>query len=359
MSSPATPVPPPNSVLLIRFGAMGDILHTLPAAAHLRRTLPNARIVWAVEPRWAPLLADNSSIDEIRLFPLKAWRKRFLQPSAWGEFRAALGALRAERFDLALDFQGLIKSAATAWAARATRREGFLPAELREPLAARCYTRGVAVNRRHVVDKNLALARGAVGGESRPAEFPLPLGRVSGKLPSGEFLLASPFAGWRSKEWPLPRYAELAVLAWRERRLPLVLDCAPQQSAEVEALAAQAPEGAIRAHPSSLDELIGATRRARAVIGVDSGPMHLAAALGAPGVALFGPTDPARNGPYGQSLRVLRRAGQPTSYKRESTYSPGLAQLSADEVWEALSERLDATRPQFEVVDTSSWKAGV
>jgi len=359
MSSPATPIPPPSSVLILRFGAMGDILHTLPAAAHLRRTLPDARIVWAVEPRWAPLLAGNPAIDRVLPFPLKAWRKNLLRPAAWGELRTAVRELRAEAFDLALDFQGLIKSAATARASGAARREGFLPAELREPFAARFYTRCLPVNRRHVVDKNLALARGAVGGEARPAEFSLPLGKISEKLPAGDFLLASPFAGWRSKEWPLRRYAELAELSWSERRLPLALDCAPHQAAEVEALAAQATAGAILAHPSSLDELIGATRRARAVIGVDSGPLHLAAALGAPGVALFGPTDPARNGPYGQSLRVLRRAGQPTSYKRDAHYAPALEQLSADEVWQALSERLDATRPQFAVVDTSSWKAGV
>ncbi len=359
MSSPATPIPPPSSVLILRFGAMGDILHTLPAAAHLRRTLPDSRIVWAVEPHWAPLLAGNPAIDRVMPFPLKAWRKKLFSPSAWGEFLRTVQSLRAESFDLALDFQGLIKSAATAWASGAARREGFSPPELREAFAARFYTRAVPVHRRHVVDKNLALARGAIGGEARPAEFSLPLGKISDKLPNGHFLLASPFAGWRSKEWPLDRYVELAELSWRERRLPLALDCAPQQAAEVEALAAKAPAGAIIAHPSSIEELIGATRRARGVIGVDSGPLHLAAALGAPGVAVFGPTDPARNGPFGSSLRVLRRAGQTTTYKRGAAYSPALEQISADEVWEALSERLDATRPQFEVVDTSSWKAGV
>ncbi len=363
MSSPATPTTKPERVLVLRFGAMGDILHTLPAVAHLRRMLPDARIVWAVEPRWASLLAGHPALDRVVELPLKRWSKNLLSPDAWRDLRAALRLLRDERFDLVIDFQGLTKSALTARLSGAAPRVGFVAAELREPLAARFYSRTVVANRRHVVDKNLALARGAVGapisGEPGPVEFSLPPGMVSPRLPQGAFLLASPFAGWRSKEWPLARYAELATLAWEQRRMPLALDCAPGAAAAVEALAAKAPAGAIVAHPSTLDELIGATRRARAVIGVDSGPLHLAAAVGALGVALFGPTDPARNGPYGDSIHVLRRGAAETTYKRGRAYSPSLESISAAEVWEALCERLDETRPQFEIVDTDSWRTGV
>ena len=359
MSSHATPKNRPESVLVLRFGAMGDILHTLPAVAHLRRALPDARIVWAVEPRWRPLLDGNPTIDSVISLPLKAWRKNLLSGSSWSALRGALAALRAEGFDLAIDFQGLIKSGLTARLSGARERAGYCAPELRESLAGRFYTRSIAVNRRHVVDKNLALARGAVGGDPKPPEFSVPVGTASERLPAGEFLLASPFAGWRAKEWPLERYGELATLAWEQRRLPLVLDCAPADADSIEELAATAPAGAILAHPSSLEELIGATRRARAVIGLDSGPLHLAAAVGAPGVALFGPTDPARNGPFGSTFRVVRSAGAETTYKRGRNYASSLERLSADEVWEALSERLDGTRPRFEVVDTKSWKAGV
>lgn len=358
MSSPATVNNQPSRVLVLRFGAMGDILHTLPAASHLRRVLPDARIVWAAEPRWAPLLADNPAIDAVFPLPLKSWRRKPFHTSSWKGLRAAIAELRAEQFDCAIDFQGLLKSALTARLSGAAERIGFARNELRESLAARFYTRSAAANRRHVVDKNLALARGAVGGDAKPAEFWLPAGRISERLPDGDFLLASPFAGWRAKEWPLPRYAELAELAWEQRRLPLVLDCAPGDLAAIEELAATAPEGAIRPHPSSIEELIGATRRARAVVGLDSGPLHLAAALGAPGVALFGPTDPLRNGPYGSSVRVLRRPSARTTYKRGGSYDPSLESLAAEEVWDALTERLDATRPRFEVVDTSAWTTG-
>src|SRR5690606_35383592 len=132
------------------------------------------------------------------------------------------------------------KSALAARLSGAVSRVGFVAAELREPLAARFYSRTVVANRRHVVDKNLALARGAVGaavsGEPGPVEVSLPPGKASPRLPQGSFLLASPFAGWRSKEWPLTRYAELATLAWKQRNIPLALDCAPGDAAAVEAL---------------------------------------------------------------------------------------------------------------------------
>ncbi|MBI1353328.1 MAG: lipopolysaccharide heptosyltransferase I [Acidobacteria bacterium] len=359
MSSPGTPIPKPERILILRFGALGDIVHALPAAAHLRHTVPGARIVWAVEPRWLPVLEGHPALDAIVPLPLKAWRKRPLSASTRGPLRQALAALRTENFDLAIDFQGLLKSGLTAWRSGAAERVGFARQDLREPLASWCYTRSVAVNRRHVVDKNLALARGAVGGEAQAPEFWLPAGSVSPRLPEGDFLLASPFAGWRSKEWPPERYVELATRAWSERRLPLALDCAPAEAEMVEALAARAPRGAVIAHPSSLAELLGATRRARAVVGVDSGPLHLAAAVGAPGVALFGPTDPARNGPYGSSFRVLRSAVATTSYKRGRDYSAGMRALSVDHVWEALSERLDASRPQFRVVHAAPHPTGV
>ena len=359
MSLPATPISQPERVLILRFGALGDIVHTLPAAAHLRRALPDARIVWAVEPRWLPILEGHPAIDRFVALPLKAWRKNPFAGPARAAVRAAMEALRAERFDLAIDFQGLLKSGLTAWRSGARERVGFERTELRERLAACCYTRAIAVHRRHVVDKNLALARGAVGGEAGTAEVSLPAGAVSPSLPAGEFLLASPFAGWRAKEWPLERYAELAARAWTERRLPLALDCAPGDAAEAAALAALAPPGSLIPHPSSLAELLGATRRARAVIGVDSGPLHLAAALDAPGVALFGPTDPARNGPYGSSFRVLRAPGAATSYKRGGGYSASMLALSVDQVWEALTERLDAGRPQFRVVHAAPQSTGV
>jgi heptosyltransferase-1 len=341
MSSSGIPLPEAPRLLLIRLGAMGDVIHTLPALTLLRRALPKAEIVWAVEPRWAPLLRGNPALDAVVEVPIKAWRKHPLSAQTFRELREVRDDLRARRIDAAIDFQGLLKSAILGRVAKPPAVVGFERELLREPLAARFYTHRFPASRRHVVDRNLALARAVSGAaDDSPAEAFLPEGERSAALPGGDFLLASPLAGWKAKQWPPERYAELARLAWEQQRIPLVLDGAPADEAYLQEIAGQAPEGACRVHISSLMELLGATRAARAVIGVDSGPLHLAAALHKPGVALFGPTDPERNGPYGGSFVTLRAPGAATTYKRGEGLSDSMKALSAGEVWGELTRVL-------------------
>src|SRR5262249_45455157 len=164
------------------------------------------------------------------------------------------------------------------------------------------------------VDQNLDLAA-AAGANARRVEFPLPNCPAEGDLPDSEFVLASPIAGWRAKQWPAAHYAEIAARLHQRHGLPLVINCAPSERAEAQAIVEQAPRGSSVLSVTSVEGLIGVPRLARAVVGVDSGPLHLAAALGKPGVALFGPTDPARNGPYGSALTVLRSASAVTTYQ--------------------------------------------
>ena len=343
MSSSGIPLPKAPRLLLIRLGAMGDVIHTLPAAALLRQVLPEADISWAVEPRWAPLLEGNPAIDRVIETRLKAWRKQMLSPETLRELRSLRAELRAQGFDAAIDFQGLIKSAALGRMAKPVELLGFERALLRERLAGWFYTRQFSANQQHVVDKNLALARAVAGvADEQPVEASLPAGERSAGLPEGPFLLASPCAGWKAKQWPPERYAELAALAWAEHQLPIVLDGAAADEVYLRDIARRAPPGSCCVHLSSLRELIGATRAARAVVGLDSGPLHLAAALGKPGVALFGPTDPARNGPYGGSFTVLRTPGAQTSYSRRNELSDSMAALSAERVWSELSSILDS-----------------
>jgi heptosyltransferase-1 len=166
--------------------------------------------------------------------------------------------------------------------------------------------------------------------------FPLPPGRPEGDLPAGDFVLASPLAGWASKQWPMEHYASLAARLRDELGIPLVLDGPP--GADFSAAAAALP------HYASLPGLIHATRRAAAIVGVDSGPLHLAAALAKPGVAIFGPTDPARNGPYGDSLRVLRAAAAATTYKRGAAIDFSMRDISPDEVFEVLRALIGVRR---------------
>ena len=336
MDPPATP----RKILVVRLGAMGDVIHALPAVARLKCSFPNAHVTWAVESHWASLLKANPYVDEVVPVPLAQWRKNPASLSTWTSFRDFRRRLRRSKFDLAIDFQGLLKSAVVTYFSRADRVFGFEKEMVRERLAASFYSDRVASHSEHVVERNLDLAT-AVGAAKGPLIFPVPRGKPGSALPDGDFVLAGPMAGWTSKQWPAEHYAELARLLWRDRGMPLVLDCMPQDRPQVERIYTRAPSGSCIVHASSLEELIVATRRARAVVGVDSGPLHLAAALDVPGVAIYGQTDPARNGPYGNSFTVLRASGVLTSYKRYEAIHSSMLLIRPEQVWDALAARLD------------------
>ncbi|MDE3166637.1 MAG: glycosyltransferase family 9 protein, partial [Acidobacteriota bacterium] len=232
---------------------MGDILHTLPAVASLKRGVADAHVTWVVESRWRPLLEGNPFVDRIVE----------LRRGSWRGMLATARELRAEPFDLAVDFQGLIKSALTASLARARRIYGYHRSQTREWAAGLFYSHTLQARATHVVDRHLELA--AAAGAAEPLKvFPLPEGRDEGGLPVGDFVLASPLAGWRAKQWPLENYQALARLLQSELRVPLVLD----GPASAQTLFA-AVDGVIP-HSSGLPGLIYATRRAAAVVGVDS-----------------------------------------------------------------------------------------
>ncbi len=300
-------------ILVVRLGAMGDIIHALPAVAALKQ-IPRAWIAWAVEPRWASLLHANPHIDCLVPVNRKEWTS---VKSAWRQ-------LRALSLDCAIDLQGLIKSALVAKVSGAHRRIGYSADQVRERPAAWLYTEPHTIAATHIVDRHRALAQ-AAGAPSATAQFAIPAGTPEGDLPP-RYVLASPFAGWPSKEWPLAFYAKLARLL----PIPLVLNGHPGAAAQLRSV------DGVHVHISSIPGLIDATRRATAVIGVDSGPLHLAAALGKPGVAIFGPTDPARNGPYGGSIVTLRSPAAVTSYQRRQQVDPCMLAITPEMVAEAL-----------------------
>ncbi len=341
-----------SRILVVRLGSMGDVVHALPAVAWLKSRLPDAEVSWVIEPQWACLLEGNPHVDGVIEAPLRRWRAQPLRRTTWLEFRALRKELRRERFDLTVDFQGLLKSALITYFSGSHSVYGFDRKALREPSAASLYSGTVAAKAAHVVDRNLELASTAASALDTAAagfaaagegavSFPLPLGKPASDLPEGDFVLAGPLAGWESKQWPPESFAELAAILHREAGMPLVIDCAPADRPRVERILRLAPAGSCRLHVSSIEGLIAATRRARAVVGVDSGPLHLAAALQAPGVAIFGPTDPARNGPYGSSFRVLRAPDATTSYKRRREIDPSMRSIQPREVWAALAPLLN------------------
>ena len=301
---------------------MGDILHALPAVTLMRRTWPDAVIEWAVHPKWRDLFEGNP----LCIQPI------YLNRKDAASRREAVARLRARQYDFAIDFQGLIQSAIVSRIARRKTVYGFHRSLLREWPAALFYSRTIRSSEAHVVDRNIALAV-AAGAQRGPVEFPLPDGCAEGELPE-RFVLAAPLAGWISKQWPLENYTPLARRLNEEFGLALVLNGAPGTESVLRQV-----EGAT-VHISGIAGLIDATRRATGVVGLDSGPMHLAAALGKPGVALFGPTDPDRNGPYGDSLSVLRHPSAKTTYKRGADIDPAMRALTPDAVATALSQRL-------------------
>lgn len=317
-------------ILVVRLGSLGDVIHTLPAVASLKHSLSRAHLAWLIEPRWAPLVAGNPFVDELILFDRRNLRN-------WIELWRRL---RNARFDTVVDFQGLIKSALPALLARPERIFGFHQSQVRERAAALVYSHRVRTCSAHVVDRNLELAA-AAGASSLLKIFPLPEGEPEGELPEGDFVLASPLGGWPAKQWPLACYGELARLLARGPLLPLVVNGAPDQAAALASIPG------VRVHLSALPGLIHATRRAAAVVGIDSGPLHLAAALAKPGVAIFGPTDPLRNGPYGDSIAVLRSPSARTSYKRRSRIDESMREITPERVFDELMARLEllARRP--------------
>jgi heptosyltransferase-1 len=306
-------------ILVLRLSSMGDVIHTLPAVASLKHSFPHCHVTWLIRPHWQPLLEGNPYVDEV--IPLER--------SVSASFAEAR-RLRARRFDLAVDFQGLIQTALLAAAVRPRRLVGFDRRQVRESLAALFYSSQVKVRAAHIVERNLELAAGA-GATNVLRGFPLPTGAQEAALPEGKFILACPFAGWGTKQWPLEYWSRLARLL----DLPLVVNGPPGAAAALAGI-----EGA-RVHLSSVSGLIDATRRAHAVIGVDSGPLHLAAALAKPGVAIYGPTDPARNGPYGGSFRILRNPDAATDYKRRAEPAVSMRAISPAMVAEALAHLLE------------------
>jgi len=311
----------PFQILVVRLSSMGDVIHTLPAAASLKHSIPNSRLTWLIRPRWAPLLAGNPYVDEIIS----------VERSFTASFAEAR-RLRARHFDLAVDFQGLIQTAALAFAAKPTKLAGFDRNRVRERPAALFYSIEIETRAEHVVERNLELAAGT-GASQLLRTFPLPAGAPEGSLPSGKFILTCPLAGWGAKQWPLECWSELAAML----DMPLVVNGPPDAASALQQI-----RGA-HVQLSGLPGLIDATRRAHAVIGVDSGPLHLAAALAKPGVAIYGPTDPARNGPYGGTIRVLRSPDAATDYSRRSTPHASMLEITPLMVADTLAATLDAS----------------
>lgn len=325
-------------VLIVRVGAMGDVLHALPAVAALRRARPDWVIDWVVDPRWAPLLVNEDGrgavVNSLHRAETRMWSRA---PVSWGTMRSIARlrkAIRARRYELVVDVQGTLRSAVIGRFAKAKDFVGF--DDPREAAAARFYRQTFGRRGAHVVAQNAALLGDACEVELEPAAVEIPQEEWADNWAAelvGErkvcVLAAS--AGWGAKQWPAERYGTLA----RELRdlgyAPVVN--APRKDDEMAARVVEASGGAAEAVVSNVSGLIALMRRASLLVGGDSGPTHLAAVMGIPLVALYGPTDPARNGPWGPGpMRVLRDAESVTSHKKVAEIDAGLARIEVEKV---------------------------
>lgn len=303
-----------TSILVVRLSSVGDLVHTLPAVSALRRSFPEARIDWVVESRHGAFLRGNPDVDSLIEVDTLGWRKKLHSPSTWSDIRRAISRIRERRYDLVLDLQGTIKSSVSAFLARSHRRVGFTTSHLKEKMAALLYTERVAPNgvKRHVIDRHLYLLR-SLGIESFDRCFSIVVPEIAetaaaGKLEELElpqFVVLNPGGSWVTKRWSPENFGLLASAIEKEWKLPSLVVWGPGEEEMAREVVASAGGAARLAPATTLVEMIPYMRRARLLVSGDTGPMHLASAHGVPIVAIFGPTDPERNGPFGTADEVV------------------------------------------------------
>ncbi len=345
-------------ILVIRLSSIGDIVHALPAVAALGESLPEPEIAWAIESRFAELLEGNAFVGRVLPLDTLGWRGRWQSAGAPEDIVGGLAALRRFRPEVTVDFQGLVKSAALAWFTRAPRRIGFAGRWRREELAGLLYTERVeAPGREHVVEENLALVE-RLGAHPVPRnrwQFPLPRDRaaesdVKRRLEESgaeKFIVINPGGGWTSKRWPPRQYIELIRALDAEGGHNVLVTGSPSEESWIREIVGAVAGSRVAYFPSTLTEFIALSRRARLLVGGDTGPLHLAAAVGTPIVAIYGPTNPRRNGPFAPDDIALRnrRDSEPrrTHWNRMQARRPGyLEGVPTEDVLAAVRRRLAA-----------------
>ena len=330
-------------ILLVRLSSFGDVVFTLPLAKALRGE--GDRLAWAVEGPLAGLLEGASYVDETLAATTRAWRKRPFSAESRGELRAFLSSLRAFAPDVVIDAQGLLKSAWVTLAARADRKVGFGFRTATERVNALVTRERVDVPPGgHVVDRGLALAERVLGrrGFERTPDVSHLVGRPAPEVDawlaarSGRpFALLQPFSSRGTKEWA-PAETAAFCRALASHGIDAVLRWGPGERERAEGIASLADGAAVVAPPTPPAASARLAARAALFVGADTGPTHLAAAAGTPTVALFGPTDPARFGPVGPRVRILRDESGAYNAGR-----PGLPGLTHDAVLAASLALLD------------------
>lgn len=295
-------------ILIVKLGSIGDIVHTLPVLAAIRGALPRAEISWVVERRSAEILRDNRILKSLIEVDTKALRRWPVSGETLLAPRRQLRRLRASSFDIALDFQGLLKSATIARLSGAPRRYGFAREALREPASRFLLTKTIRVPlHSHVIVKNLSLASAALGisvpNDPTQFEFPTYTSRAhefeaeeAAAGADGRYAILNPGGGWPTKLWSAERFGQLADELWTHFGLTSIVTYGPGEMELAERVQSSSKTGRARLANVSLKGFYELARRAAVYVGGDTGPTHLAVAAGAPVAGLFGPTEWWRNG---------------------------------------------------------------
>jgi lipopolysaccharide heptosyltransferase I len=333
--------------LIVRLSSIGDIVHALPAVAALAETFPQAQIHWVVEKRHALLLDGNPYLHRIIALDTLEWRKHLTSSLTWRDIRRGVDALRQTFYDAAFDFQGLWKSAIVSRLSRARERIGLAEAWMREPSAALLYTQKVAPPAHvHVVAENLAVV-GRLGAHTRCWRFPLPwsdeddayVDAQLSALSARNFIIVNPGGGWRSKCWSPQNYAGLIRQLEDGRSEQIVVTGSPAEERVIGEILRSAEAKRARYLPTTLVQFIALARRACLLVGGDTGPLHLAAAVGTPIVGIYGPTDPVRNGPFAADDIALSNQG-PINHTRRGANPEYLPGIAVESVVRAVERRL-------------------
>ncbi|MDI9569407.1 MAG: lipopolysaccharide heptosyltransferase II [Pseudomonadota bacterium] len=349
------------NILIIKLSAIGDVVHTLPALAALRRLYPRAHITWVIEAAAADLISGHPCLDQVLVSHRKRWQEELRSgkiAKAIREIRRFLRELRSRRYDLVVDFHGLFKSAVLTGMSRGVRKLGY--DSLQEGSGLFYNERIPEDMSKHAVDRYLDFPAYLAGqaGEAPigPPEFFIPgderrrqgttaLLAENGLDGEAPFVAINPVALWPTKLWRADLFAALAERIVRELDLSVVITGSRQEQGYVAAIVRdlKTRRAIDLAGQTSLRDLACLYRRASLVVTTDSGPMHIAAAVGTPVVALFGPTDPRRTGPYGPGHAVIRRE-LPCSpcFRKTCPTRECMEGIGVDEVWEAVREKLTA-----------------
>ncbi|MBI1874328.1 MAG: glycosyltransferase family 9 protein [Acidobacteria bacterium] len=334
-------------MLIVRLGSLGDIIHALPVVQALRDACPAARIDWMVDVRQREILDLVPIVDKRLVVGTSV--------SSWPKLVEAVAAARRTKYDVAIDLQGLLKSAVLTRAAGARRVIGFSSAHLREPAAAAFYTeRCDPTGATHVIEKNLAVLRQlGLSVPGRPFRFPLRdtssdvvtvVRRLLKISPGDPFALVNCGGGWPNKRWPPEHFGTVAATLYERHGWRSVALWGPSEEALARAVVADARGAAVLSPPTTVADLVALAREARLIVSGDTGPLHIATAVRTPSVGIFGPTSPARNGSWSAEDRSLSRFETCICHheRRCRRDRACVLDISIDEVIEAVNARVAA-----------------